>query len=391
MEFRDLKRQYEYLKNNIDATLVGAIASARFISGPQIRELEEKLANYVGVKHCISCGNGTDAISIMLMAHGIGEAGGGSKKDVVFVPDFTFFSTGECPATCGATPVFVDVRRNTYNMDATALERAVERVISEGKLVPKAVIAVDLFGMPADFDALRQVCDKHGMLLLEDGAQGFGGRYHDRRACSLGVTATTSFFPAKPLGCYGDGGAIFTDDDNIAMLCRSIAVHGKDMGNPSDPNAKYNNVRLGMNSRLDTLQAAILLEKFKAFEKYELEDINKVANWYDERLSDIERLTLPTVPEGYYSSWAQYTVQLPDGVDRAAVQDKMKEAGIPTMVYYVKPMHKQGAFFGTISAEADCPGTEYLCDHVLCLPIHPYMTEDEVEIVAEKLCELIVH
>ena len=387
--FRDLKRQYDAIKEEIDKSITNVVASSHFISGKEVYELEGALTGYLGAKHCVTCGNGTDAISIMLTAYGIGIAGGGSKNDTVFVPDFTFFSTGECPATCGATPVFVDVRRDTYNMDASALEKAVERVISNGKLVPKAVIAVDLFGMPADYNELQRVCDKYGLLLLEDGAQGFGGRYHGKSACSLGMTATTSFFPAKPLGCYGDGGAIFTDDDNIAMFCRSIAVHGKDMGNPSDPNAKYNNVRLGMNSRLDTLQAAILLEKFRAFVKYELENINKVARWYEERLSDIEGMILPRVPDGFYSSWVQYTVQLPDGVNRSVVQSKMKEAGIPTMVYYMKPMHKQGAFVGTASAEADCPVTEYLCDHVLCLPIHPYMTVDEVEMVAGKLHELI--
>lgn len=385
MEFRDLKLQYIHLKEDIDSAIAKTIASARFVSGAQVGKLEERLAEYVGVKHCISCANGTDAISIMLMAHGVGAAGSGNRNDAVFVPDFTFFSTGECPATGGATPVFVDVCKDTYNMDPLALEMAVQRVLDEGVLNPAAVIAVDLFGLPADYDRLRRVCEKYGMILLEDGAQGFGGIYQGKRACSLGRTSTTSFFPAKPLGCYGDGGAIFTDDDDIAARCRSIAVHGKDTSNLSDPNAKYNNVRLGMNSRLDTIQAAILLEKFKAFDSYELRDINQVAAWYSERLVEVSGLVLPAVTDGYYSSWAQYTIQIPDGVDRDIIQTQLKEAGIPTMIYYVKPMHRQKAFSGTVSAEADCPVTEYLCSHVLCLPIHAYMTEDEVEKVSMEL------
>lgn len=262
-------------------------------------------------------------------------------------------------------------------------------MLDEGQLRPRVVVSVDLFGLPANYDELRPVCDKYNLVLLEDGAQGVGGSFHGRRACSFGDIATTSFFPAKPLGCYGNGGAIFTDDDEIAVLCRSIAVHGKDMGNPSDPNAKYNNVRLGMNSRLDTLQAAILMPKFQAFQEYELENVNKAARMYTALLRDIDGLILPTVDEASYSSWAQYTLQLPEGTDRSAVQDYMKSAGIPTMVYYIKPMHEQGAFTGTLSAAADCPVTEELCGRVLCLPMHPYLEENEIKYAAEKLKEAI--
>lgn len=370
MEFRDLKRQYEKMRPSIDRHIAEVIASAHFISGPEIGILEQNLSAYVGRKHCISCANGTDAISIALLAHGIGNG------DAVFVPDFTFFSSGECPATIGATPIFVDVSPSTYNMDSISLERAVKRVKAEGKLKPGAVVAVDLFGLPADYTAIEAVCRKYGLLLLEDGAQGFGGIKGSRRACSFGDISTTSFFPAKPLGCYGDGGAIFTDDDEIASLCRSIAVHGK---NDDD---KYDNVRLGMNSRLDTLQAAVLIQKLKAFEEYELSDVNKAAAMYTELLSDIDELALPTVPDSYESSWAQYTIQLPAGTDRRQVQSFMKERNIPTMIYYVKPMHKQGAFVNTLSAIADCPITEKLCESVLCLPIHPYLTEEEIVKVA---------
>ena len=377
MQFRDLKRQYEKLKDNIDSNIQEVISQAHYISGSQVRELEETLAAYVGVKHCVSCANGTDAITIALLAHGVGAG------DAVFVPDFTFFSSGECPALIGATPIFVDVETDTFNLSPSALEKAVKSELEKGKLKPKAVVAVDLFGLPADYDRIRAICSKYGLLLLEDGAQGFGGKYHGQRACSFGDISTTSFFPAKPLGCYGDGGAIFTDDDHIAALCRSLAVHGK---NQDD---KYDNVRLGMNSRLDTLQAGILLVKFAAFEEYELADVNKMALHYTEQLKDVNGLTVPVVPEGYDSSWAQYTLCLSEGTDRAAVQAYMKERGIPTMVYYAKPMHRQGAFAGTRSAIADCPNTELLCERVLCLPIHPYLTTEETKLVADTLKEVL--
>ena len=378
MQFRDLAKQYEVLKAQIDAAMVSVAASAHYISGPEVKELEKALAEYVGVKHCITCANGTDAITIAMRAWGIG------KGDAVFVPDFTFFSSGECPADEGATPIFVDVDERTYNLNPVKLENAVKQVIKEGKYTPKAVVSVDLFGLPADYPAIQAVCKKYGLLLLEDGAQGFGGSIHGKKACSFGDISTTSFFPAKPLGCYGDGGAIFTDNDAWADLIRSICVHGKDTSNPNDPNAKYNNIRLGKNSRLDTIQAAILLPKFKAFADYELADINRVADWYTEKLQDTG-LVLPLIQEGFFSSWAQYTVQLPVSVDRKALQAKLKAAGIPSMVYYAKPMHLQGAFAGTDSAQADCPVTERLCATVLSLPLDPYKTQEDVELVVAEL------
>lgn len=382
MQFRDLPKQYEVLMDSIDAAMKGVASSAHFISGPQVKELEKELARYVGVKHCITCANGTDAISIAMRVWGIGMG------DAVFVPDFTFFSSGECPADEEATPIFVDVDERTYNIDPVKLEEAIKKVIAEGKYVAKAVVAVDLFGLPADYEAIRSICDKYDLLLLEDGAQGFGGSINGKMACSFGDISTTSFFPAKPLGCYGDGGAIFTDNDKWADLIRSICVHGKDTSNPNDPNAKYNNIRLGMNSRLDTIQAAILLPKFKAFVDYELDDINKVAGWYTEGLKETD-LVLPTIADSYYSSWAQYTVQLPVEIDRKKVQAKLKDAGIPSMVYYAKPMHQQGAFEGTDSAVADCPVTETLCKTVLSLPIDPYKTKDEIIYVVTELKKAI--
>ena len=381
MEFRDLKKQYEVLKEDIDRNIANVCLGANFISGQQVRELEEKLADYVGYKHCITCANGTDAITLAIKAWGLGVG------DAVFVPDFTFFSSGECPAGEGCTCVFVDVDPDTYNIDPDKLEETIKRVVADGEYCPRAVVAVDLFGQPADYGRIREICDKYDLLLLEDCAQGFGGSIEGRRACTFGDISTTSFFPAKPLGCYGDGGAIFTDNDEWAALLRSLAVHGK------SGNDKYNNIRLGLNSRLDTLQAAILLVKFKAFCDYELKDINEVAATYAEEFSRLgldKVIKLPTVREGFYSSWAQYTIQLPESVDRSTLQAKLKESDIPTMVYYMKPMHRQGAFENTYSAKADCPITDKLCSSVLSLPIHPYMTKENISAVVEEIRSFIL-
>lgn len=368
MEFRDLKKQYQVLKTDIDQAVVQVMTDCNFISGAQVSQLEDELASYVGVKHCISCANGTDALTLMMMAWGVKEG------DAVFVPDFTFFSTGEVVSFEGATPVFVDVDRKTFNMNPDSLEEAVLAVEKEGKLHPKAVIPVDLFGLPYDADRINNIAHEHGMLVLEDGAQGFGGMYHGRRACSLGDAATTSFFPAKPLGCYGDGGAVFTNDDETADLLKSIRIHGKG-------SMKYDNIRIGMNSRLDTIQAAILQVKLKAFMDYELEDVNKVASWYDKALCDtVEK---PIIPEGCLSSWAQYTINV---ADRDGLQAKLKANGIPSMVYYPKPMHCQKAFDGLMQY-VDLSLTEALCNSVLSLPLDPYKAEDEVEIISNLIKE----
>jgi dTDP-4-amino-4,6-dideoxygalactose transaminase len=380
MQFRDLQKQYEVLKDDIDAKIQSVCKNAHYVSGPEVSNLEKELADYVGVKHCITCANGTDAITLAMKAWGLGE------RDAVFVPDFTFFSSGECPASERCTCIFVDVDRHTYNMDPDKLEAAIIKVKEEGKYCAKAVVAVDLFGQPADYDAIRPICEKYGLLLMEDGAQGFGGEIRGKRACSFGDISTTSFFPAKPLGCYGDGGAVFTDNDEWAALIRSYAVHGK------AGDDKYNNIRLGMNSRLDTIQAAILQVKFRAFKDYEVLTVNKVAAMYDSAFSNAGLagiLTLPNMKEGYLSSWAQYTVQLPEGTDRLAVQASMKQKDIPTMVYYMKPMHTQGAFEGTYSADAECPVTENICKRVLSLPIHPYMSEGQVNEVVKELGKLL--
>ena len=378
MEFRDLKKQYQVLKEQIDEKVQSVCAGAHYISGPEVAELEKQLAEYVGVKHCVTCANGTDALTLALRTWGIG------KGDAVFVPDFTFFSSGECPASVGATCIFVDVDEHTYNLDSKKLEEAIIKVQKEGKYTPKVVVAVDLFGLPADYNAIKPICEKYNLLLLEDGAQGFGGEINGKRACSFGDISTTSFFPAKPLGCYGDGGAVFTDNDEWAALLKSYAVHGK------AGDDKYNNIRLGYNSRLDTVQAAILQVKLKAFKDYEVKDINRVADFYTEelKLSGLDKkLVLPTIKAGFTSSWAQYTIQLPSDVNRSELQSKLKADGIPSMIYYIKPMHLQGAFSGTDSAIADCPVTERLAKTVLSLPLHPYMEVEDISCVVNKLKE----
>ena len=369
MQFRDLKKQYEVLKPQMDKAILDTVASAAYIGGPRVKALEELLAAYCGVKHCISCANGTDALQLMLQAWGIGSG------DAVFVPDFTFFASGEVVSFVGATPVFYDVDMDTFNADVNSLEAAIEAVKAEGKLTPKVIITVDLFGLPADYDAIEALAAKEGLLILEDSAQGFGGEINGKRACSFGDAATTSFFPAKPLGCYGDGGAIFTNDDEVAELLRSLCVHGKG-------SFKYDNVRIGVNSRLDSVQAAVLEVKLEAFAGYELEAVNNAAAWYDAQLAGVVKT--PVIPEGYMSSWAQYTIQLPSREVRDGLQEALKAQGIPTMVYYPKPMHSQTAF-ADVKAYVDCGNTTKLCDTVLSLPMHPYLDEETVKTVADAV------
>lgn len=277
MEFRDLKKQYLSNKNEIDNIINDVVMKGTFIGGTPVRQLELSLADYVGVKHCISCANGTDALHLALLALGVG------KKDAVFVPDFTFFSTGEVVPLVGATPIFVDVDYRTYNMSPNSLEKMIRLVLEQGNLSPKAIIAVDLFGQPAEYKSIYNIARKYNMFVIEDGAQGFGGRIKDSKACSFGDISTTSFFPAKPLGCYGDGGAVFTNNDEWDSLIRSLCVHGKG-------NNKYDNIRIGYNSRLDTIQAAILSVKLKMFEERELIKVNEVAGWYSEMLREVKKI-----------------------------------------------------------------------------------------------------
>lgn len=372
MQFRDLKKQYQVLKSDMDQAMLDAVASGAFIMGKPVKELEASLAEYVGVKHCISCANGTDALTLALKAWNVGQGA------AIFVPDFTFFASAEVISLEGATPVFVDVDADTFNMDVKSLENAIANVKAEGKLTPKVIITVDLFGLPADYVKIREIADRNNLLILEDGAQGFGGEINGKRACSFGDISTTSFFPAKPLGCYGDGGAVFTDNEEWATVMDSLRVHGKG-------SFKYDNVRIGVNSRLDTLQAAILKVKFDAFKNYEVKDINKAAALYTEKLNGVVKT--PVIPEGYYSSWAQYTITLENSEQRDGLQAFLKEQGIPSMVYYPKPLHEQTAYKELNYPQGSCPVTEKLCCTVLSLPIHPYITEEEVELVCSKVKE----
>ena len=375
MQFRDLKTQYAVLKDEMDKAILDVVASSAYVMGPKIKEMETAFAEYVGMKHCIACNSGTDALLLALKAWDV------KPGDAVFVPTFTFFASAEVIAMQGATPVFVDVDKDTYNIDVADLERKIEQTVKAGKLTPRVVIAVDLFGLPADFDAIRKVADRYHLYVLEDGAQGFGGRIGQRKACTFGDIATTSFFPAKPVGCYGDGGAVFTDNDEWAALIDSYHIHGKG----SD---RYDNIRIGMNSRMDSIQAAILLVKLKAFKDYELVDVNTVAARYTELLKDVVKT--PVVPEGYYSSWAQYTIQVESKEIRNGLQEALKAQGVPTAIYYPIPMHRQTAFNYLDINDNLCPVSDRLADTVISLPIHPYLSEEEQEKVCEAVMEFLV-
>lgn len=370
MQFRDLNKQYNVLKKEIDKGISEVINSTSFISGSQVEQLEKELAEYVGVKHCITCANGTDALTMALMSWNLKEG------ECAFVPDFTFFASGETISFEGATPIFVDVDENSFNMDPQKLEKAIQQVLDEGKLIPRVIVTVDLFGLPADYDAIRSIADKYGLKILEDGAQGFGGELNGKRACSFGDISTTSFFPAKPLGCYGDGGAIFTDDDEIDAYLRSIRVHGKG-------SFKYDNVRIGWNSRLDTIQAAILLPKLHAFIEYEREKMNLVATQYTEQLKGI--VITPIVEHKYISSWAQYSIRVDSKEVREELQRYLQEQGIPTMIYYPKPMHQQQAFDYLKCDDAEYPVSNHICETVLALPMHPYMEEEEIKFITNHI------
>lgn len=373
MQFRDLKSQYRALKPQMDEAIQAVLDSSDYIAGDQVEELEKELAEYVGVKNCVSCGNGTDALVLALKAWGIGAG------DAVFVPDHTFFSSAESVAFVGATPVFADVHEDTFNVDVESMERCIQAVIKEGKLKPKAMVVVDLFGLPADYDKVLALAEKYGLYVLEDCAQGFGSTYHGKKAGTFGHIATTSFFPAKPLGCYGDGGAIFTDNDEWAALLRSMRVHGKG-------SSKYDNVRLGMNSRLDTIQAAVLQVKLKAFKENELTDVNRVAARYTEALADCVKV--PQIPDGYTSSWASYNILFKDEAQRDEVRAYLQENGIPTMIYYPKGLHQQKVFENCCLYGETLPVTTSICKRTLAIPVSPYLAEEDqdkiIRLIREK-------
>lgn len=360
MQFIDLKSQLDNIRPQIDKAIQKVLDHGIFIMGPEVHELEQQLSQFCGVKHTITCANGTDALGLVLMAKNVGPG------DAVFVPSFTFAATAEVVAWVGATPIFIDSLEDTYNMDPKSLEQGIQTARKLG-LKPVGIIPVDLFGQPADYDSIQAIADSHGLWIMADGAQSFGAEYKGRKVGSIGNVATTSFFPAKPLGCYGDGGAIFTNDDELAAIIKSLRVHGQG----SD---KYDNIRIGMNGRLDTIQAAILLEKLKIFSA-ELISRQKTANNYNEALKEI--VQVPHLIDGATSAWAQYTVRLPKHVDRAKLMSNLKEVGIPTMVYYVKPLHLQTAYKHYPTATGgSLPVCESLANEVLSLPMSGYVGEE---------------
>jgi dTDP-4-amino-4,6-dideoxygalactose transaminase len=372
MQFIDLKAQFEAIREGVERRMAEVLAHGGFIMGPEVGELERELAAYCGTGHAISCANGTDALVLALRALGIGPG------DAVITTPFTFFATAEAIVLAGARPVFADIDPRNFNVDPAAVEEAVRRTRSEGLWVPRALMTVDLFGVPADYEALEPLCEREGLVLIEDAAQGFGGEIRGRRACSFGTVATTSFFPAKPLGCYGDGGALFTDDEELAERLRSLRVHGKG-------GDKYDNVRIGTNSRLDTLQAAILLEKLAIFPA-EMRKRQEVAQRYMRRLPNW--LIGPHVPEGYLSSWAQYSVLAPDEAERGRIMAELASAGIPTMIYYGKPMHLQTAIADLGHRAGEFPVAEDSARRIFSLPMGPYLSPEDQDRVQDALHSL---
>lgn len=370
MEFRDLKKQYEILKPNIDKAILEVISNSNFINGKQVDKLEIELANYVGRKYCVSCANGTDALVLALMVMGIGSG------DAVLVPDFTYIATASSVSFVGAMPIFVDIDLDTFNMSSHSLENIINKINLEHKYNLKAIIPVDLFGLPANYDKILQVAKKYNLKVIEDAAQGFGGSINGKIACSFGDISCTSFFPAKPLGCYGDGGALFTDDEDIYYLLRSLRANGK------SETDKYDNIRIGMNSRLDTVQAAILDVKFNAFDN-ELYKVNDVAKKYTDRLHD--KYIVPKIPKGFNSSWAQYTILCENEEHRAIVKKGLFENDIPSMIYYPRGLHEQKCFSGLDYDINDYKYTIEATKRVLSLPMHPYLEDDEIEHICNIL------
>ena len=371
MEFIDLHKQYRRLKKEIDESIAQVIESTSFIGGKEVKQLENELANFVGVKHCLTCGNGTDALTLALRAIDAKEG------DAIFVPDYTYFASAEVISLEKATPVFVDVD-NTFNIDVGSLKRAIAAVKAEGKLRLKAIITVDLFGQPANYPEIRKIADEFDLLIIEDGAQGFGGSINGKMACSFGDISTTSFFPVKPLGCYGDGGAVFTDNDAYYELMVSLAVHGKGED-------KYDNVRIGYNSRLDTIQAAILIPKLHALINEELTLRNSLAKYYSEKLE--RRFVIPTVLDSFKSSWAQFTLLAKSEEERNKIVERLKEKNIPIMVYYRNPMHCEKVF-KNIKLYVDLPNSEIFMKKAFSIPFSPYMTKKEQDIVIEELLKI---
>ena len=367
VQFIDLAAQQAKIRNKIDAAISRVLDHCQYIMGPEVKQFENDLKDFTGVAHALSCANGTDALTLVMMAWGIGPG------DAVFVPSFTYVASAETPAQLGATPFFVDVLEDSFNIDPASFAQAIDEAKSQG-LRPAVVIPVDLFGQPADIDAITKIAHAANIKVLVDGAQSFGASSHSRKVGTMGDATTTSFFPAKPLGCYGDGGAVFTNDDALADLINSIRLHGKGT-------EKYDNIRIGVNSRLDTIQAAILIEKLKIFPD-ELLARDKVASAYEEGLANA--LKTPRIALGLTSAWAQYTLIV---ADRLVLQTKLKEAGMPSVVYYPKALSQQVGYASFPIVSSGVPVSEDLAGKVLSLPMHPYLSADKQVEIIEKVLE----
>ncbi len=369
MPFIDLKTQQSFIRPAVEKRFQDILNHGAYIMGPEVQHMESVLADFCNSTYCISCGSGTDALLMSLMAWNIG------RGDAVFVPAFTFAASCEVIVLLGATPIFVDVKRDSFNMCAISLQQGIQDAKNAG-LNLKCVMAVDLFGRSADWDNITHIARKNNMRVLDDAAQGFGGTYKGRRIGSIGDATATSFFPAKPLGCYGDGGAIFTNDANMYEKLLSIRIHGQDTGD------KYKNARIGINGRMDTLQSAVILEKMPIFEQ-EISTRNQVAKQYNHMLHST--VTVPKFADGIISTWAQYTIILPDNSNRHAIQCHLQQNGIPTAIYYPIPMHKQQAYQNGIIANGTLPISDHLSQTVLSLPMHPYLTASDQQKVCDTL------
>ncbi|MDR1619115.1 MAG: DegT/DnrJ/EryC1/StrS family aminotransferase [Clostridiales bacterium] len=372
MQFIDLKAQYAALKHEIDAAIHAVLAHGQFIMGPEVAALEREIAAFLRVKHVITCANGTDALQLLYMAYGIG------RGDAVFCPDISFIASVEPACVLGAVPIFCDVDARAFNICPDSLSRQIAAVKEEGRLRPRAILAVDFLGNPADYDTLAEIARQHGLPLIEDAAQSFGGVYRGAPCGSLGDAAATSFFPAKPLGCYGDGGAVMTNDDDMAALCRSLRAHGKG-------DDKYANVRVGMNSRLDTIQAAVLLVKLGALRDYELDRRAIVAARYDAAL--MERFQLLNVEKGNVCAYAQYAFLADSAEQRDAIAARLATLGIPTMVYYPHPQHVLKAFQNAPPYGETYPRATAYCRRTLSIPMHPYLDEGAQDTIIKAILE----
>ena len=381
MQFVDLAAQQKRIRNKLESNISAILDHGKYIMGPEIKQLEERLAGYVGVKNAIGCASGTDALLMALMAYQVGPG------DAIFTSPFTFIATAEVISLLGATPVFVDIDPQTFNIDPAKLGLAIEAIKNNDPninplpitnnplpITPKGIIAVDLFGLPADYSQIDAIAARDSLFVIEDAAQSFGAELNGKKACAFGNIACTSFFPAKPLGCYGDGGMCFTDDDSLTEIMQSVRVHGKG-------HHKYDNIRIGVNGRLDTLQAGILLAKFDIFPE-EIALRRQVASRYTELLSHHLSPITPYLPPDTKSAWAQYSVLAKDSAQRTALQNKLKAAQIPTAIYYPKPLHLQRAFFYLNFKNGDFPVSEDCADRIFSLPMHPYLSEaDQLKIV----------